>query len=268
MIFLIFFLITLIYLLYILYFYLFQDKLIYPGRTRKYEQPYGAVFENVSCSDVEQYGDVWFFKGKGEAPWPLLIIAHGNGSLINDWIEFVKKPISMGLSVLLVEFPGYGRSNESISQEAITNRFIKAYDTIIKRDDVESKQIAYFGRSLGGGVVSSLAHFRKPDALILSSTFVSMQKMIQKHGIPSLLLKDEYNTIDTIEKYDGPLLITHGLTDKTIPYAHALSLHSVHSNSSLLTLKGGHINSVQEWELIWNETGRFLSQNGFSLKLN
>ena len=53
----------------------------------------------------------WFLPpaGKSAGPAPAVIVAHGNGELI-DFLPAEFAPLrQMGLGVLLVEYPGYGR---------------------------------------------------------------------------------------------------------------------------------------------------------------
>ena len=43
-------------------------------------------------------------------PAAVLIFTHGNGELIDYWVDEFEAPREWGLGVLLVEYPGYGRS--------------------------------------------------------------------------------------------------------------------------------------------------------------
>ena len=80
-----------------------------------------------------------------------------NGELIDFWPHELKKLNRLGIGVLLVEYPGYGRSNGSPSQKNITEAFTGAYDMLVTRPDVDPSRIVLFGRSLGGGAVCILA---------------------------------------------------------------------------------------------------------------
>jgi hypothetical protein len=46
----------------------------------------------------------------GTGPKPLVIFAHGNTALIDDWLTALDGFRQRGVGVLLVEYPGYGRS--------------------------------------------------------------------------------------------------------------------------------------------------------------
>jgi len=54
---------------------------------------------------------------------PAVIFAHGNGELIDFWPHELKKLNRLGIGVLLVEYPGYGRSAGKPSQERIKRSY-------------------------------------------------------------------------------------------------------------------------------------------------
>src|SRR5690606_20239509 len=82
---------------------------------------------------------------KAAAPSPLLILAHGNGDLIDRWLLSTAALQRMGIGILLVEYPGYGRSQGTPSYSAIHETFLLAYDTIIRHPQVDSQRIVFFG---------------------------------------------------------------------------------------------------------------------------
>ena len=55
-------------------------------------------------------------------PAPAVIFAHGNGELIDYWPAELKAFIQLGMALLLVEYPGYGRSAGAPSQKSIMEK--------------------------------------------------------------------------------------------------------------------------------------------------
>ena len=53
-------------------------------------------------------------------PAPAVIFGHGNGELIDYWPDELGRFASMGVGLLLVEYPGYGRSDGAPSQVSST----------------------------------------------------------------------------------------------------------------------------------------------------
>ena len=55
-----------------------------------------------------------------DAPAPLLLFTHGNGELIDYWPDDFQEPRRWGVAVLLVEYPGYGRSGGAPTLDSLT----------------------------------------------------------------------------------------------------------------------------------------------------
>lgn len=253
-----------LYILYAFLFFLFQRKLIYPV---SFIPDYPLNVENQSFekhfikhenSNVE----AWYFPAINNAGGksPLLIVAHGNATLIDYWLDFLETPLQMGLAVLLVEYPGYGRSAGSPSQKSITDVFEKAYDIFSKKAEIDSERIIYLGRSLGGGVVCSLARERMPAAIILNSTFTSVKSFAAGYGLPGFLARDPYNNDEFLKSYSGPLMLIHGRMDATIPFAHAQKLHAIRPDAHFIEYNSDHNNTPPDWDDFWKKVQGFLIQ--------
>jgi pimeloyl-ACP methyl ester carboxylesterase len=70
--------------------------------------------------------EAWFLPpltGLGQEKSPAVIFGHGNGELIDYWPEALSPFTRLGMAVLLVEYPGYGRSEGSPSQESVIETF-------------------------------------------------------------------------------------------------------------------------------------------------
>ena len=129
--------------------------------------------------------EAWYLPpAAAEKPAPAVIFGHGNGELIDYWPNELARFSEMGIGLLLVEYPGYGRSAGSPSQESISETFTRAYDTLAARPDVDPARIVLFGRSLGGGAVCDLAAKRPSAALILMSCFTSVRSFAIRYLAP------------------------------------------------------------------------------------
>ena len=122
----------------------------------------------------------WFFPGSDLSlnnNGPALIFFHGNNEIIDHCLEFAEVYPPWGISVLLVEYRGYGRSGGEPSREGIRSDMMKFYDWLTRQPEVDPEHIIFQGRSLGGAVAADFSTFRKPRAMILVSTFTSMEVM-------------------------------------------------------------------------------------------
>ncbi len=206
--------------------------------------------------------ETWLLRPEAETgPAPAVVVAHGNAELIDHWVGEMTALRRLGFAVLLVEYPGYGRSEGSPTQASVTEVFVAAYDTLAGRDDVDTDRIVFMGRSLGGGVVCALAAERPPVALVLISTFKSVNAMAaEKFFVPPFFARDPFDNLKTLRNYAGPVLIAHGTRDNLIPYSHGVALREASGRGSLITYEAGHNNCPPDWPAFWAEVERFLRE--------
>jgi fermentation-respiration switch protein FrsA (DUF1100 family) len=208
--------------------------------------------------------EAWYISplsGGSAGPAPAVIFGHGNGELIDFWPEELSGFTRLGIALLLVEYPGYGRSAGAPSQMSITEAFIAAYDVLASRKDVDPSRIILFGRSLGGGAVCALAAERPSAALILMSTFTSARSFAKRYLAPSFLVRDPFDNLSVVKNYPEPVLIMHGRHDTVIPYSHGLALHSSAEQGQLITYEAGHNDCPPDWKVFWQDIRIFLREN-------
>ncbi len=208
--------------------------------------------------------EAWFLPppAKPEAALvPAVIFAHGNGELIDYWPVMLRNFARMGIGLLLVEYPGYGRSSGTPTQESLTHTFVAAYDALVAQEKVDPKRIILFGRSVGGGAVCALALQRPAAALILMSTFTSVQSMASKFLVPKFLVRDPFYNLKVVRQYRGPVLVIHGRHDRIIPFEHGAKLHKAARNSTLITYDAGHNDCPPDWNQFWKDIALFLADN-------
>ena len=256
------------YMAYCLFLFVVQRKIMYPVDL--------IGLPPESTAKVEGMETIWLDtpSGKVEAwflaphvppaamPSPAVIFGHGNGEVIDFWPEILKPFTDLGIGVLLVEYPGYGRSEGRPSQTSITQTFVAAYDVLVRRKDVDPSKIILFGRSLGGGAVCALAQERPSAALILMSTFTSVRSFAWRYLAPAFLMRDPFDNLSAVTSYAEPVLIIHGRKDNIIPYKHAVQLHRAAKGSRLITYECGHNDCPRDWNVFWQDVKSFLSAAG------
>jgi fermentation-respiration switch protein FrsA (DUF1100 family) len=195
-------------------------------------------------------------------PAPAVIFAHGNGELIDYWPNELAQFSDMGIGLLLVEYPGYGRSAGSPSQGSIAETFVLAYDRLAARTDVDPARIVLFGRSLGGGAVCDLALKRPSAALILMSCFKSVSAFAVRYLAPAFLIRDPFDNLAAVRHYQGPVLVMHGRSDEVVPFGHGQALHAAAQNGKMIVYEAGHNDCPPNWEVFWRDVGDFLKTHG------
>jgi fermentation-respiration switch protein FrsA (DUF1100 family) len=202
--------------------------------------------------------EAWFLPAHGSARAPLLIHLHGNGELIDIQTQSVDALRAAGIAVLLVEYPGYGRSTGEPSEETVTATLLAAYDWVKKDSRVDAARIIGYGRSLGGGAIAQLAARRPLAALVLESTFINLAEIVRDSGVPDWLVVNRFDTRAVLANYPGPVLILHGTRDGTFAVAQAHALRAAARHATLHLAACGHNDCPPQWELVLS----FLARNG------
>ena len=176
-------------------------------------------------------------RGRG----PLIIYAHGNGELVDYWLRQFAELQNEGISVLLVEYPGYGRSTGVPSETSIQQALAAGYDWAVSQPQVDPKRVVGYGRSLGGGAVCALARVRALAALVLESTFTSVKDVAAEiFRVPRILVGDSFDNLAFLTSYRLPVLILHGESDGSIPVSQARRLAATAPDGTLQILHCGH----------------------------
>ncbi|MFH1749056.1 MAG: alpha/beta hydrolase [Planctomycetota bacterium] len=259
-------LLLLLYLCWTAFMYSVQDAMIFPGAGRVHagtaqpglapaDTPESVWITTAASNRVE----AWYQPGTGrgaDSPGPALMYFHGNADLIDNTWPGLRAYLDMGLSVLVMEYRGFGRSGGTPSEEGIVADAVAFHDWLADRPEIDGR-IVYQGLSLGGGVAAGLAHQRPPAAMILECTFTSMEAMARGYLLPGFLCRNPFRTDEAIATLDMPILIMHGRHDMTISVKHARRLHELAPNSTYIELDCGHDNYHNDWPALV----RFLKDN-------
>lgn len=232
--------------------FLSQRSLLFPAPPAAGAPPRPADAEPVWLATAAGPVEAWLLPSTipSAAPQALLLFAHGNGELIDFWPAAFDEPRSWGVGVLLVEYPGYGRSAGQASQATITQAMLAAYDWARARPQVDPGRIVAYGRSVGGGAACQLAARRRLAALILESTFTSAASFARGFGAPAFLVRDSFDNLAVVREYGGPLLLLHGSRDDIIPPDHGRALAAAARQAELHLLPCGHNDCPRAWGLI------------------
>lgn len=258
------------YLLYCGAFYVFQRKFIFP-------------INQLPASDTELIyrtgGDIIrlpFSQGEFEVaylpslnssgkPAPVIFLAHGNGNIMDSWADNMGFMRNRGYAVVLLEYPGYGRSNGSPSYDSIKEATAIAYQWIGQQAELDNKNITLVGRSMGGGAVLSLFdgtinQDNQPRRLVLMSTYSSLADIIAKKGLPSVLLKDPFDNVTQLAKFNGKSYLIHGDRDQVVPIDSLAKLLAVAQDAEHRIYAAGHNDIPDNWSEFWQQVADFIEQ--------
>ena len=256
------------YAAYCVFLFFLQRQFLFPrSLIPSPPQPQGGLsgIEEIWLDTPAGKVEAWFLppdRKHSSRPAPAVIFGHGNGELIDYWPQSFKRFTEIGIGLLLVEYPGYGRSAGSPSQKSITDAFIAAYDVLAARKDTDSARIIFFGRSLGGAAVCALTAHRPSAALVLMSAFTRVRAFTSRYLAPGFLVRDPFDNLAAVQNYQKPVLIMHGRNDTIIPYSHGQALYRASRRGKLVTYHAGHNDCPPDWSIFWQDIEIFLHDIG------
>lgn len=249
------FIIVSVWILLSLLLYIYQPKFIYYpyANIEATPQTIGLEYENVTLttSDDLKINGWWIPHEHARAT---LLFLHGNAGNISHRLESIKIFHKLGLSVFIIDYRGYGKSEGKPTEKGTYIDAETAWDYLITEKNIKRDNIIIFGRSLGGAVANWLAYKHLPAAVIFESTFTSIADM-GKHYYPylptSFLTRIKYPSINRIAAIKSPKLIIHSKNDDIVPYKYGKQLFKAANKPKIfLDIHGGH----NEGYLISGET--------------
>lgn len=157
---------------------------------------------------------------------PLMVFCHGNAGNITGRAEIAAQLARRGVSVLLFDWRGYGKSTGKPTEDALFRDALAAYDFADQR--LGAKKIVMYGESLGGPYAAYVATKRKVPVVIIENSFPSLRQLGNHLYRPIPLgwtAPFALTTTRWLNEAGVPVLVMHGKQDETIPYALGKSLY-------------------------------------------
>lgn len=225
--------------------YFFQDRLLYFPFTDIAASPaaLGLGFEEVRLeTDDGQTLAAWWIPARKERA--VLLFCHGNAGNISHRLDSLAIFNRLGLSVLLFDYRGYGRSTGRPSEAGTYFDGEAAWRYLVEGQKKKPEKIILFGESLGGAVAAEIAARHRAGGLILQSNFTSIPELAARlyPFLPAKWLsKFRYATIDKIGAITAPKLIIHSPDDEIIPFSMGRALYEKAADpKQFLQIRGGH----------------------------
>ncbi len=171
----------------------------------------------IETSDGERLHG-WLVKAETHAP--LLLFFHGNAGNIGDRVENVALLVRAGISVLIFDYRGYGKSSGKPTEEGVYTDGLAVYEYAVKTLGYGPQNIVLFGRSLGAAVAAHLASRVEVAGVILESAFTNLKDLAWVHYpfIPGkFLVKHKFDVLEMVKGMKAPLLVIHGDQDDLVP---------------------------------------------------
>ena len=188
----------------------------------------------------------WFFPADSNSLHDsfTVLVCHGNAGNISHRLELCRALLNLGLSVLLFDYRGYGRSQGRPSEEGTYLDAQAAYAWLRHRG-LRGDQTVALGESLGGAVATELVLRERLGGLILQNTFTCIPD-IGAELFPWLpvrkLVRIRYDTCHKLPRVTIPVLIMHSRSDELIGFGHAERNFAAAREPKLLWELGGRHN--------------------------
>lgn len=225
--------------------YCLQDRLIYFPFREVEQTPadIGLMYEEVRliASDGVEIS-AWLIPAGNDMT--TLIFCHGNAGNISHRLDSIRIFNRLGISVLIFDYRGYGKSGGKPSEQGTYRDAEAAWDYLVKVKGRLPGKIIAFGESIGCAVAAELALKKQTGGLICLAGFTSLPELGQLlyPWLPvKLLSKYTYATIDKIGSITCPKLIIHSPDDEIVPFMLGKALFEKAAEpKEFLEIKGGH----------------------------
>jgi fermentation-respiration switch protein FrsA (DUF1100 family) len=200
---------------------------------------------------VQGAAEVWFDTSEGDRihglHWPAppsrptVLYLHGNAQTVFEWSLVASDLAPLDAGLLLIDYPGYGKSTGSPHEEALYAAGHAALDWLGER--VVAERTVVLGKSLGGGVATEVLQNRPVMGLILESTFCSVPAVARQvmPFVPAgaLLRTERYDSLSRVPGLRLPVLVVHGTADDLIPVEQGRALYDAANDPKELYLVEG-----------------------------
>lgn len=158
---------------------------------------------------------------------PVILLFHGNGEVAVDYDFYSAFYKEIGVSTLVVDYRGYGKSEGTPTASTLLNDATAVYQQardILSERGLDDSRLFIMGRSLGSAAaIEAASHAGGAiSGLIIESGFASARPFIEEPLTEDM--KEGVSGFDNAEKMkrlDVPTLIIHGGADRIIPVGDA-----------------------------------------------
>jgi hypothetical protein len=169
------------------------------------------------------------------------LMMHGNGGQAENR-DYVLRCMSEQDSLYVLEYPGYGSRAGSPSAASINQAASAAYRLLRSRNP--NTPVCVLGESIGSGPACALAREEiPPDKIVLVVPFDTLANVAARHFpfLPvRLLLRDNWDNVESLKHYAGPIEIFAAREDTIIPVEHARALAGQIPDARFIEIPGGH----------------------------
>jgi uncharacterized protein len=224
------------------------------------DRAFASARFSIATQDGESLDAVWL-PSAGPSKVAMLYL-HGNATTLIHRMSRIKALSALGFSVLALDWRGFGGSTGTPSQAGLRLDAKAGLEWLSRKFDLS--HVVVLGESLGAAVAIELVSGCRVGALILEAPFSSAVDLA-KARLPifpiGLLMIDQFRSDLFIRSIRTPVLVQHGLRDRTIPVRFGKRLYNLANEPKQLILyPGGNHNNLPEKHGSHSDLKRFVTQ--------
>lgn len=189
--------------------------------------PVAAIQDIELTSPAGNRIHAWWLPNKPDRP--VVLMCSGNaGNLSGRGLSMVRIADRLDASVLIFDYPGYGKSEGKPNEAACYDAAEAAKRWLNDEKQVPSERVILYGESLGGGVATEMARRYPCRALVLVKTFTSLPATAKCHypWLPcNWLMSNRFESISKLPAIHCPVFITSATHDGVVPYVQGEALY-------------------------------------------
>jgi uncharacterized protein len=236
---------------------LFRPEKVARDQSYHFSIPYKEInipFNDQTNINIIQFTCVAVPKG-------VVLYFHGNRKNISRYAKYAPNFTGNGYEVWMIDYPGYGKSTGSFTEQRLYNFAEQFYTLAASRFSKDS--IIVYGKSLGSGIAAWLASKKDCKQLILETPYYSITSLCARY-FPvypvSRLIHYKIPTYEYLKRVMAPVSIFHGTSDWVITYSNAQKLiPSLKPTDKFFTIEGGSHNDLNDFPLFHQKLDSLLA---------
>jgi alpha-beta hydrolase superfamily lysophospholipase len=206
---------------------------------RRSTQAPGLTLTPLAIRSGRNVLDAVFAAPAGEPARATVLICHGIGEIVPQWVPIQRLLASRGVASLVFDYSGYGRSTGWPAPAQLEDDAVAAFGRL---QELADGPVSLLGFSLGTGVVPAILHRVPAHRLVLCAAFTSFRAAARSVGIPgflSALVPPVWDSERTLRSAPHRVLLVHSTRDRLFRVAMAEQLAACCGERAILRIVDG-----------------------------
>ena len=164
----------------------------------------------------------WLMTPRVPGPHPGVVYFGGRSEEVS-WVGRDAGRLFPGMSVLAVNYRGYGDSHGDPDEVLLVEDGCTLFDWLAARAHVDPRRIAVVGRSLGSGVAVQVAKERPVHSVVLITPYDSVLALAKRRFrvMPiEYMLRHRFESIKYAPLLKAPTYVLRAASDDVVPHGH------------------------------------------------